>query len=256
LTKLSDLREPAEAPTAVPLLRAGWRTILTRLVGPWWLLPATALGVLGAFAGFYAQFSTRPKASQVVLSGFSSLTVGVATYVTLLALVLERERRLSEQVPKRSSIPVHIGYLQADQAWAEWAGDALDKLPDVRVTMHALSADAFIDGASHWTVFRRIVLPLAGPALATFGIFAFMASWNSFLWPLVVTSSQDLFTLPVGLSNLHGRYETAWNLDRLGPRRQIEQRAVHIKEQPDLPRPQIHRVQRVHSPVAFFIAQP
>jgi len=79
-----------------------------------------------------------------------------------------------------------------------------------------LDEAAFIDGASHWTVFRRIVLPLAGPALATFAIFAFMASWNSFLWPLIVTSSQDLFTLPVGLSNLHGRYETAWNLVMAG----------------------------------------
>ena len=79
-----------------------------------------------------------------------------------------------------------------------------------------LDEAAFIDGASHWTVFRRIIVPLAGPALATFGIFAFMASWNSFLWPLVVTSSQDLMTLPVGLSNLHGRYETAWNLVMAG----------------------------------------
>lgn len=79
-----------------------------------------------------------------------------------------------------------------------------------------LDEAAFIDGASHWTVFRRIVVPLAGPALATFGIFAFMASWNSFLWPLVVTSGQDLMTLPVGLSNLHGRYETAWNLVMAG----------------------------------------
>jgi multiple sugar transport system permease protein len=79
-----------------------------------------------------------------------------------------------------------------------------------------LEEAAFIDGASHWTVFRRIVLPLSLPALATFAIFAFMASWNSFLWPLVVTSSQDLFTLPVGLSNLQGRYSTAWNLVMAG----------------------------------------
>lgn len=79
-----------------------------------------------------------------------------------------------------------------------------------------LEEAAFIDGAGHWTVFRRIVLPLSRPALATFGIFAFMASWNAFLWPLVVTSSQDLMTLPVGLSNLHGRYETAWNLVMAG----------------------------------------
>jgi multiple sugar transport system permease protein len=69
-----------------------------------------------------------------------------------------------------------------------------------------------MDGAGHLTVFRRIVVPLARPALATFGIFAFMASWNSFLWPLVIVNSPDLMTLPVGLSNLQGRYETAWNL--------------------------------------------
>lgn len=79
-----------------------------------------------------------------------------------------------------------------------------------------LEEAAFLDGASHGTVFRRIVLPLSRPALATFGIFAFMASWNSFLWPLVVVSSQDLMTLPLGLANLHGRYTTAWNLVMAG----------------------------------------
>lgn len=79
-----------------------------------------------------------------------------------------------------------------------------------------LEEAALIDGASQWTIFRRIVIPLSRPALATFGIFAFMASWNSFLWPLVITSSQDLMTLPVGLANLQGRYTTAWNLVMAG----------------------------------------
>jgi multiple sugar transport system permease protein len=79
-----------------------------------------------------------------------------------------------------------------------------------------LDEAAFMDGAGHWTVFRRILLPLAGPALATFTVFAFMASWNSFLWPLIVTSSPELMTLPVGLSALQGRYETSWNLVMAG----------------------------------------
>ena len=79
-----------------------------------------------------------------------------------------------------------------------------------------LDEAAFIDGAGHWTVFRRVLLPLAGPALATFTVFAFMASWNSFLWPLIVTSAPDLMTLPVGLSALQGRYETAWNVVMAG----------------------------------------
>jgi multiple sugar transport system permease protein len=75
---------------------------------------------------------------------------------------------------------------------------------------------AFVDGAGHLTVFFRIVLPLSKPALATFGIFAFMASWNSFLWPFVITSSQHLMTLPVGLAGLQGQYTTAWNLVMAG----------------------------------------
>jgi len=75
-----------------------------------------------------------------------------------------------------------------------------------------LEEAAFIDGAGHVAVFRQIVVPLALPAIATFGIFAFMASWNSFLWPLVIVNTPDLMTLPVGLSNLQGRYSTAWNL--------------------------------------------
>ncbi len=79
-----------------------------------------------------------------------------------------------------------------------------------------LEEAAFLDGASHWTVFSRIVLPLARPSLAAFGIFAFMASWNGFLWPLIVVSSQDLMTLPLGLSNLQGQYTTEWNLVMAG----------------------------------------
>jgi multiple sugar transport system permease protein len=79
-----------------------------------------------------------------------------------------------------------------------------------------LEEAAFVDGAGHWTVFTRIAVPLAAPALATFGIFAFMASWNSFLWPLVIVNSRELMTLPLGLANLHGQYTTQWNLVMAG----------------------------------------
>lgn len=75
---------------------------------------------------------------------------------------------------------------------------------------------ARIDGASHWQVFTRIVLPMSKPALATLTVFAFMASWNSFLWPLVAINSESLMTLPLGLSQLHGRFATEWNLVMAG----------------------------------------
>lgn len=74
-----------------------------------------------------------------------------------------------------------------------------------------LEEAAFLDGATHWTVFWRIALPLARSSLAALTIFAFMGSWNNFLWPLLITSDPQLMTLPLGLSTLQGQYTTAWN---------------------------------------------
>jgi multiple sugar transport system permease protein len=71
---------------------------------------------------------------------------------------------------------------------------------------------AFIDGAGYIRIFFSIGLQLARPALATLAVFAFMASWNSFLWPLIITSNQSMMTLPLGLSFLNGRYATDWNV--------------------------------------------
>lgn len=61
---------------------------------------------------------------------------------------------------------------------------------------------ARIDGCGEFGVFWRIAFPLALPGTATLVIFAFMGSWNSFLWPRIVTSSEKLYTLPVGLTQL------------------------------------------------------
>lgn len=68
---------------------------------------------------------------------------------------------------------------------------------------------ARVDGAGEHYIFWRIVMPLCGPALATLTILTFLASWNSFLWPLVVATSQDMFTLPVAVAFLAtGQQET------------------------------------------------
>ena len=61
---------------------------------------------------------------------------------------------------------------------------------------------ARIDGAGEFGVFRRVILPLVLPGIATLVIFIFMGAWNDFLWPRIVTSSEQLFTLPVGLAQL------------------------------------------------------
>lgn len=79
-----------------------------------------------------------------------------------------------------------------------------------------LDEAATLDGAGHFRIFAFIVLPNIRPALATLSVFAFMGSWNSFLWPLVVLRKPDLQTLPVALAGLQGQYTTAWDIVMAG----------------------------------------
>jgi multiple sugar transport system permease protein len=67
---------------------------------------------------------------------------------------------------------------------------------------------AMIDGAGSWTVFTRIILPNAKPALATLTVLSFLANWNDFIWPVYVLFSPERLTLPAGLKLLQGAYTT------------------------------------------------
>ncbi|MCD6166756.1 carbohydrate ABC transporter permease [bacterium] len=86
----------------------------------------------------------------------------------------------------------------------------------VRQFMRSLPSEliesARIDGCSEFRVYWNIMLPQAMPALATLAIFTFMASWNDFLWPLIVMTKESMYTLPVALANLNGQYNTEWGL--------------------------------------------
>jgi multiple sugar transport system permease protein len=74
-----------------------------------------------------------------------------------------------------------------------------------------LEEAAALDGLSRWETFIRVVLPLAKPALAAQTIFIFMSSWNTFLMPLIIVSSPEMFTLPLGLNTFKGLYINYWN---------------------------------------------
>lgn len=79
-----------------------------------------------------------------------------------------------------------------------------------------LDEAATIDGAGHFRIFFSVVLPNIRPALATLVVFAFMGSWNSFLWPLVVLRSPELQTLPIALAALQGQYISDWDVIMAG----------------------------------------
>lgn len=69
-----------------------------------------------------------------------------------------------------------------------------------------LEEAAFIDGMSRGGIFFKIALPLVKPALATQAIGLFIGNWNSFLWPSLIATKKEWFTLPVGLGDLEFRY--------------------------------------------------
>lgn len=76
-----------------------------------------------------------------------------------------------------------------------------------------LDEAAKLDGASDWTVYSKVVMPMSKAALATLGAFAFIATWTDFFWPLIATSSLEMRTLEVGLSIFKNSYEgTNWPL--------------------------------------------
>lgn len=70
---------------------------------------------------------------------------------------------------------------------------------------------ARMDKASEWQIYWRIVLPLAAPALAVLAIFSVVWRWNDFLWPLIVLSRKELYTLQVGLNVYAGELNVQWH---------------------------------------------
>ena len=69
-----------------------------------------------------------------------------------------------------------------------------------------LDEAAMLDGASRFTVFWRVLLPLTIPAQATLGVFTFLGSWNDYWWPLISATRSDRFTLTVGLASSQMNY--------------------------------------------------
>lgn len=75
-----------------------------------------------------------------------------------------------------------------------------------RAIPRELDEAALLDGASRFTLFWKVLLPLTLPAQATLGVFTFLASWNDYWWPLISATTSDYFTLTVGLASAQMNY--------------------------------------------------
>nr|WP_245851436.1 carbohydrate ABC transporter permease [Monaibacterium marinum] len=75
---------------------------------------------------------------------------------------------------------------------------------------------ARIDGLNEFQIWWTVAMPLVRPALAALAIFVFLGNWTAFLWPLIVTNSTDMYTLPVGLAGFGDEADVAWELIMTG----------------------------------------
>ena len=75
-----------------------------------------------------------------------------------------------------------------------------------------LEESALIDGANHFTIFTRIMVPLAMPALSTVAVFSFLGAWDEYVWALTVLTDVQKRTLPVAIANFRGVHSTDWGL--------------------------------------------
>jgi len=73
-----------------------------------------------------------------------------------------------------------------------------------------------VDGLGEFQLWWRVALPLVAPALSALAIFTFLGNWTAFLWPLIVTTNRDLYTLPVGLASFSGEFQTEWEMVMTG----------------------------------------
>jgi len=73
-----------------------------------------------------------------------------------------------------------------------------------------LEEAAKLDGASYFKTYRKVMLPLAGPALAAVGILTFQGSWNGLFWPAILLQDRSQFTIPIGIANFRFAYTTLW----------------------------------------------
>jgi len=150
-----------------------------------------ALSSLGGFA--LAKYTFRGK-RLVVLLMLSTLIIPPEV---LLAPLYELIYRMGLMDTYRGLIAPHVVSVFGMFLFAQ----SMRQVPD------DLLMAGRVDGCTEFGLYWRVVMPVSRPMIGAFCLIAFMSSWNSFIWPLIVLHSQENFTLPLGLSQMVGVYK-------------------------------------------------
>ncbi|MBF4458743.1 MULTISPECIES: carbohydrate ABC transporter permease [unclassified Pseudoclavibacter] len=158
------------------------------------LIISTVIGLLGGYA--LARFAFRGKSAFVLIMLCTQFIPGAMLLIPLFQ--------------------VFNGLGLTNSLWALIISDTVFQLPLSLVLMAGfirnvpidLEEQAWVDGCSRFRAFITVVLPLLKPGIVAVGSFAFISAWNNFLFAIMFITSQDQFTIPVGLSYLLGEFGT------------------------------------------------
>ncbi|WP_202078842.1 carbohydrate ABC transporter permease [Caldalkalibacillus salinus] len=161
----------------------------------------TVISVLFAAMAGYAFSRIRFKIRSKILSGFlaAQMIPGVILIIPIYFILLQLQ--LTD-----TYIGLILTYVSFALPFSTWIMTGYYKsLP------RELEEAAFIDGASRMQAFIKVILPLSTPGLMSVGIFAFILSWDEFLFALTLTSTESMRTLPYGLYSFMSQYGIQWN---------------------------------------------
>ncbi|MFF3938163.1 carbohydrate ABC transporter permease [Streptomyces phaeofaciens] len=206
-TSLKTPTESVLSPHWIPddLTAESWRAVLDAGNIPNWFVNSLVVSVCVTFlvllvaslAGYgfaRTEFRGKPVLLALTMAGlmFSPAVLGVPLFTTVqsLGMVDTYWGMILPQCAPAAMVYILYKFFQS--------------LPK------ELEEAAFIDGAGRWRIFFTIVLPLSKPSLSAVGIFTFIASWNNFLWPYMVTNNPDLMTLPNGIATVQNSFGIVW----------------------------------------------
>jgi len=168
-------------------------------------ISVTAIGLFVYSAAGYAFYINRSNKYINGLFGLILLGIMVPKAVTMIpAFIIVREFHWINTyfgliVPP---LAIPVGVFLIRQAMFSFPMDIVDS--------------ARIDGCSELGIFIRVVFPVLRASLVVVGIYTFMEQWREFLWPLVVTTTQEMKTIPVGLSTFSSEFRTDWGIFMAG----------------------------------------
>ena len=163
-----------------------------------WVTGLTVLGTLLSSSLVGYAFATLPGRGKQFLFNLLLATVMVPASVTLIPLFV----LFSKLGWINTYLPLVVPHFFANAFYVFLFRQLFRALPA------ELFESAELDGCNPWMAYWRIALPLSRPALATVAVFSFIGAWNDFLGPLVYLSTNDKFTVSLGLSLFQGLFWT------------------------------------------------